>query len=93
MFAGFATIALGYFVFGSFVDMVHEFHFLGIVFALLVAMMYIASLQWPRELSAEQREAAATPAPIPMERWKPAVPVGVTLAIVVVAIYLYFAFV
>ena len=93
LFAGFATIALGYFVFGSFVDMVHEFHFLGIVFALLVAMMYIASLRWPRELSAEQREAAATPAPIPMERWKPAVPVGVTLAIVVVAIYLYFAFV
>ncbi|MDF1840720.1 MAG: solute:sodium symporter family transporter [Rubripirellula sp.] len=91
LFAGFATIALGYFVFGSFVDQLHEFHFLGLVFAVLVGLMYFASIASPRELSAEQEEQAA-PAPIPMDRWKPAVPVGAALATVVVAIYLYFAF-
>ncbi|MGB0597165.1 MAG: solute:sodium symporter family transporter [Rubripirellula sp.] len=91
LFAGFATIALGYFVFGSFVNQLNEFHFLGLVFAVLVGLMYFASIASPRELSAEQEEQAA-PAPIPMDRWKPAVPVGVALATVVVAIYLFFAF-
>lgn len=88
---GFTLIALGYFVFGDLVDAVHEFHFLGIVFALLVGMMFLVSVAAPREVPTAESEATAEPPPIPMERWKPAGPVGAGLAIFVIAIYLYFA--
>ncbi|MEM8668330.1 MAG: solute:sodium symporter family transporter [Planctomycetota bacterium] len=87
---GFTAIALGYFVFSSFVDAIHEFHFLGLVFASLMAMMAAIGLVAPSPPPSEESEAVA--APIPMDRWKPAVPVGAALAVIVVGIYLFFAF-
>ncbi len=91
LLTGFVAIALGYFVFGSLVDLVHEFHFLGIVFAALVGFMLVAAIVAPGELTAEQREQASAAAPIPMDRWKPAGPVGAALVTLVIAIYVYFA--
>ena len=48
--AGFASIALGYFVpsLAAVVDRMHEFHFLGAVFAALIALMLIIGAVQPR---------------------------------------------
>ncbi len=90
---GFAAIALGYFVFPEIVTQIHEFHFLGIVFVLLLVMMEVAAFVAPRpvvELAADSPEDAYTP-PIPMNRWPLAVPVGCVLVAIVLGIYYYFA--
>lgn len=89
LLAGFAVIALGYFGFPGLVEYVHEFHFLGIVFGLLVGFMLLISVVAPGEPVASSGDGST--APIPMDRWKPAVPVGIFLAATVVGIYLYFA--
>jgi SSS family solute:Na+ symporter len=89
---GFTAIALGYFVFGSTIEAynIHEFHFLGLVFAGLVALMILCAAVAPRDESESPVEASQK-SPIPMARWPLAKPVGATLAISVVLIYGYFA--
>lgn len=89
---GFAAIALGYFAFGSQMQeyRIHEFHFLGMVFAGLVALMALAGAVAPRTAAAGSDEEAAA-SPIPMTRWPLAKPVGAILAITVILIYGYFA--
>lgn len=90
--AGFVAIALGYFVFDDAIAAsgLHQFHFLGIVFAALVLMMELAAFQNPNsspDSSLDESESS----PIPMERWPLAKPVGAILTISVLVIYGYFA--
>lgn len=92
LIAGFAMIASGYFVFPDAVDAVHEFHFLGIVFALLVVFMWATSLAGDGNAAMTAAEAPADyVSPIPMDPWKGSVPAGVLLVILVSLIYGYFA--
>ena len=82
---GFVVIALGYFVpqLATIVADLHEFHFLGIVFASLIATMLILRALNPRPTPwAEDRQA-----PIDMTPWKFAWPVGIGLVVVVMTIY------
>ena len=48
LIVGFAAIALGYFVFDEWVAKIHEFHFLGLVFVSLVALMLLIGKSHPR---------------------------------------------
>jgi len=91
---GFAMIALGYFVFAPTLGeySIHEFHFLGIVFASLVALMQLCAVLAPRDDARSPIEDERA-APIPMERWPLALPVGLFLTVTVLMIYMYFAFV
>jgi SSS family solute:Na+ symporter len=89
---GFAAIALGYFVFGPVLtgNNIHEFHFLGIVFAGLVAFMELCALIRPKD-GRESPTRDEIKSPIPMTRWPLATPVGAILALLVLFIYGYFA--
>jgi SSS family solute:Na+ symporter len=89
---GFTAIALGYFVFGSTMEdyNIHEFHFLGLVFAGLVALMALSAAVAPRDL-AESTVEDGSSSPIPMERWPWAKPVGAILTVTVLLIYAFFA--
>lgn len=96
---GFTAIAMGYFQFGELMSELelHEFHFLGIVFLALVALMEAAAFVAPRpipvaDLSADAASEEESRSPIPMNRWPWAGPVGIALAVAVLAIYGYFAF-
>lgn len=86
---GFFTIIAGYFVPGAkeIAAMIHEFHFLGIVFATLVVLMFIAGTVAPRSepwVQTYSQDVDLTP-------WKWAVPAGVTLVVIVLGLYIYFA--
>ena len=74
----------------------HEFHFLGLVFAILIAGMLLAGVVSPRPAPiatpAGETSPAADYAHVPMERWPAAVPVSLALITTVVGIYLWFAF-
>ncbi|MEL6429448.1 MAG: solute:sodium symporter family transporter [Planctomycetota bacterium] len=82
---GFATIAIGYFVppFDAIVASMHEFHFLGIVFAWLVVLMLVIGEARPRETEFSQEDAGA----VDMTPWGLAAPAGVVLILTVVGIY------
>lgn len=89
---GLLLISLGYFVplnsNGLFItDMVHEFHFLGIVFLLLIAVMLFIGLIEPREQDFYQKDVRA----IDMTPWSLAPYVGMVLIMSVGLIYLAFA--
>ena len=86
---GFVVIALGYFVppFDGWVAAMHEFHFLGAVFALLVVMMLVIGRLRPRAEDFVQDDVQA----VDMTPWRHARPVGAVLAIIVVLIYVVFA--
>jgi solute:Na+ symporter, SSS family len=92
--AGFAAIAIGYFVLGDVMAAIglHEFHFLGLVFVALLAFMQVVAFVAPRQIDpnapADDDESKS---PIPMTRWPLAVPAGISLAVAVLAIYGYFA--
>lgn len=123
---GVVVIFCGYFApgFSSVVGQIHEFHFLGIVFVSLVAMMLGFAAIAPRpshqhssagqgsaaksDLAADQPYAPPQtdseglqtvdssddefpPSPIDMTPWPLALPAGITLAIIVVGIYAWFA--
>ncbi len=92
LIAGVATIALFYFVPQFKIDpaTLHDFHFLGLVFAGLVVFMLAAGAVAPRSVVAN--EAGTELAPIPLQPWPFAVPVGVGLVAIVCAIYAWFAF-
>ncbi|TWT52771.1 putative symporter YidK [Rubripirellula amarantea] len=87
--AGFAVIATGYFVspFDKIVDSLHEFHFLGIVFAWLLVLMLVIGEVKPRETEFEQEDAGA----VDMTPWRFAKPAGLVLIAIVFTIYISFA--
>lgn len=89
LIAGFVLIALGYFVspFDKWVEAVHEFHFLGIVFVTLILTMLLISKLNPRESDYVQQDTGE----VDLTPWKWAKPMGIILALIVLAFYLAFA--
>ncbi len=93
--AGFATILIGYFMplgrdadgFVVLTNYIHEFHFLGIVFALLVATMLVIAQVRPTDTEWVQEDVKA----VDMTPWKHATLVGCALLVAVLAIYALFA--
>ena len=86
---GFLVIAVGYFVepFKTVVDSLHEFHFLGLVFAWLLIMMLVIGEIAPRETEFEQEDVGA----VDMTPWRFARPAGLLLIAIVLTIYIQFA--
>jgi SSS family solute:Na+ symporter len=86
---GFVVIALGYFVppLAVYVDRMHQFHFIGAVFALLVVMMLVIGMVKPLPVAWEQRYSGD----VEMTPWKYAKPVSVVLLLLVFTIYAAFA--
>lgn len=86
---GFAAIAIGYFVpqAAELLSGIHEFHFLGIVFASLVGLMLVASVVAPRPEPWVQQDAGA----VDLTPWKFAVPVGAVLVLAALGMYIAFA--
>ena len=89
LLAGFAVIAIGYFVhpFDKIVASLHEFHFLGIVFSWLLVLMLIIGEIKPRATEFEQQDVGA----VDMTPWRFAIPVGIVLIIIVFTIYVTLA--
>ncbi len=89
LIVGFSLIAIGYFVppFNQIVDSIHEFHFLGLVFAWLLIMMLVIGELRPRETEFEQQDVGA----VDMTSWRLAKPAGLLLIGCVLAIYISFA--
>ncbi len=87
--SGFAMIAVGYFVppFDRIVASMHEFHFLGIVFAYLVILMLVMGSVSPRKEEFIQEDVKA----VDMAPWKHAKLFGGILVIIVILIYVIFA--
>ncbi|GEM_PF-20090 len=87
--AGFSVIAVGYFVppFDSVVASLHEFHFLGIVFAWLVILMFVIGEVRPTAEEFNQQDVGA----VDMTPWRLAKPVGLGLIAIVFTIYGTFA--
>ena len=68
-------------------DYIHEFHFLGIVFASLVGLMLLIGVVKPRETDWVQEDVKA----IDMTPWKHAGKACIALVLIVLAIYAVFA--
>ncbi|MFG0294433.1 MAG: solute:sodium symporter family transporter [Maioricimonas sp. JB045] len=87
--AGFSIIAIGYFVppFDRVVASMHEFQFLGVVFAWLLILMLIIGEIAPRETEFVQEDVGA----VDMTPWKLAMPAGLILIAIVITIYVMFA--
>lgn len=87
--AGFVIIALGYFVpaLAEKVDAMHEFHFLGAVFAALVLLQYVFSETAPRETPWEHKHSGD----VDLTPWVYAKPVGIGLVVFVLLVYLALA--
>ena len=87
--AGFVIIAVGYFVppFDQIVASLHQYHFLGIVFAYLVIYMLVMGEVSPLEQEFVQEDAKA----VDMTPWKHARLVGGMLVAIVLLIYVIFA--
>jgi len=89
LIVGIVVIAAGYFLppFSDWAGRINEFHFLGAVFVCLVGLMlgigYLRPMpaRWVQEHSGD----------VDMTPWRWAVPTGVMLVIVVIAIYAAFA--
>ena len=86
---GFTVIAMGYFVprLSLYVDRLHEFHFLGVVFAGLVGLMLVIGRMAPREQPFVQRDAGA----VDLTPWQWAWPMGLLLVLVVLSMYVSLA--
>lgn len=87
--AGFAIIAAGYFVwpFNLIVASMHEFQFLGVIFAWLVIMMLVIGELYPTSKEFQQVDVRA----VDMTPWKWAFPAGIGLILAVGTIYYSFA--
>lgn len=87
--AGFASIAIGYFVppFDLVVESMHEYQFLGVVFAWLVVLMLVIGELYPRKEEFQQVDVGA----VDMTPWRGAVPVGIVLITIVFSIYIALA--
>lgn len=86
---GFVSIALGYFVpaLAPVVAALHEFHFLGLVFVILVLIMLVFG--WLRPLPAPWHHEHS--GDVDLTPWKHARPVGYALLAIVFLIYAAFA--
>lgn len=89
LLAGFSVIAIGYFVspFDTIVASMHEFHFLGVVFAWLVVLMLIIGEIKPRDTEFIQEDVGA----VEMTPWRWAQPAGWVLIAIVFTIYITLA--
>lgn len=89
LIAGFAVIAIGYFVppFDKIVDSMHEFHFLGIVFSWLLVLMLVIGEIRPRKTEFEQVDVGA----VDLTPWRFAKPAGLVLIAIVITIYVALA--
>jgi len=87
--AGFAIIAIGYFVypFNAIVASMHEYQFLGVVFAWLVVFMLVIGEVAPRKTEFVQEDVKA----VDMTPWRFATPAGLLLILIVLTIYITFA--
>ena len=88
---GFAAIAAGYFV-APFPRLltehgIHEFHFLGAVFAGLVLLMGLISLLAPLKTPWEHKHSGD----VDLTPWKWAKPIGIGIAVAVLAMYIALA--
>jgi SSS family solute:Na+ symporter len=86
---GFTAIILGYFVppFKDWAGKIHEFHFLGIVFATLVVLMLVWAKVAPLPEPWEQKYSGD----VDLTPWKPAKVFGIALVVVVLSIYVALA--
>ena len=82
---GFAAIAGGYWMpgFKDIVGKIHGFHYLGLVFAILVALLLILGTLRPREEAWVQADARA----VDLTPWKYAKPAGAVLVLLVLTFY------
>jgi len=92
LLGGVALISLGYFLPASINPVtqlgIHEFHFLGIVFALLIGVMLLIGKLSPRPTEWE----LVSDTPIDMTPWKNAKWASIALVFVMILIYVLFAF-
>ena len=65
----------------------HNFHFLGLVFVSTIALMLIVGAVKPRSTPYLQQSSGA----VDLTPWKPAWPVGLTLVAIVLGVYIAFA--
>ncbi|MFC3282412.1 solute:sodium symporter family transporter [Litchfieldella rifensis] len=86
---GCLLIAAGYFVppFNKLPTIMNEFHFVASVFVLLVAIMLIMGKLRPRETAWIHEDSGA----VDLTPWKGAIPAGIVLVVLVIAIYVAFA--
>ncbi|BBI62639.1 hypothetical protein HSBAA_39450 [Vreelandella sulfidaeris] len=86
---GCLLIAAGYFVppFTLLPQIMHEFHFVALVFVLLVVMMLIIGKVRPRETDWIQEHSGD----VDLTPWKGAVPAGIVLVVLVIVMYISFA--
>jgi SSS family solute:Na+ symporter len=86
---GFTTIALGYFVppLAKLVERMHEFHFLGAVFALLILFQLAYGALRPRQTPWVHHDSGE----VDLTPWRYAKPAGFALIAFVLTIYIYFA--
>ena len=89
LLVGFAAIAIGYFVppFDGYVTAMHEFHFLGAVFAFLVFLIIAISLASPPSKAWVQEDVKA----VDMTPWKHRKLAGAALVGIVLTLYIAFA--
>lgn len=87
---GCVTIILGYFVppFSRITNVMHEYHFLGVVFLGLILMMWIFGLLAPKQTSQPESNVVQK---VDLTPWKYAPHCGAALVIIVIAIYAFFA--
>lgn len=90
---GFAAIAIGYFVpavsshIGTGPGQLHQFHYLGVVFALLIAVMLLIGRLKPRATAWVQQASGE----VDLTPWPLAKPIGLALIAFALTIYIYFA--
>ncbi len=65
----------------------HEFHFVASVFVLLVAVMLLIGRLMPRETPWVHEDSGA----VDLTPWRGAIPAGIVLVVLVIAIYVAFA--
>ena len=86
---GCLILVLGYFVppFNGWAEKVHGFHFLGIVFALLMIFQFVMSKAAPLSEPWEHKHSGD----VDLTPWKWAKPVGIGIVVFVLSLYLLFA--
>ena len=89
LITGFLVIACGYFVpsAATVVASMHDFHFLGLVFAYLLVMMLVIGEIWPLNDEWVQTDVRA----VDMTPWVHARKAGLVLVLLVLTIYVTFA--
>ncbi|WP_048306026.1 solute:sodium symporter family transporter [Halomonas sp. PR-M31] len=87
--AGCAIIGLVYFVppFTRFLDIINDFHFVALVFLGLVIMMLLFGKLRPRQTAWVHEDSGQ----VDLTPWKGAIPAGIVLVVLVIAIYAAFA--